>query len=57
MDPKLTRRKLGGLGTKLALPEGWKFRTRLLKRDLTLKTNGKTTVLQDELQNTYQLVK
>ncbi len=57
VDPKLTRRKLGGLGSKLALPEGWKFRTRHLKRDLTLKTNGKTTVLQDELQNTYQLVK
>ena len=57
VDPKLTRRKLGGLGSKLELPDGWKFRTRHLKRDLTLKTDGKTTVLQDELQNTYQLVR
>lgn len=56
-DPKLTRKQLGGLGSRLQLPEGWKYRTRHLKRDLTLKTNGKTTVLQDELENTYQLVK
>ena len=56
-DPKLTRKKLGALGSTLALPEGWKYRTRRIKHDLTLKTNGATTVLQDELENTYQLVK
>ena len=56
-DPKLTRKKLAGLGSTLQLPEGWKYRTRDLKHDLTLRTNGKTTVLQDELENTYQQVK
>ena len=56
-DAKLSRKKLGALGSTLALPEGWKYRTRRIKHDLTLKTNGATTVLQDELENTYQLVK
>lgn len=56
-DPGLTRRDLNGLGSVLTLPEGWKYRTRDLKHDLTLRTFGKTTVLQDELENTYQLEK
>jgi hypothetical protein len=57
VDKKLKLKDLARLGSKLALPAGWKFRTRKLKKDLTLKTKGATTVLQDELQNTYQLVK
>ena len=57
VDKKLKLKDLAGLGSKLALPAGWKFRTRKLKKDLTLRTKGATTVLQDELQNTYQLVK
>jgi hypothetical protein len=57
VDKKLKLKDLAGLGSKLALPAGWKFRTRKLKKDLTLSTVGATTVLQDELQNTYQLVK
>ena len=56
-DKTLKLKDLAGLGSKLALPAGWKYRTRKLKKDLTLKTNGATTVLQDELENTYQLVK
>jgi hypothetical protein len=54
VDPKLSRSDLAGLGSRLKLPEGWRFRVRTLKRDLVLKTSGKATVLQDELQNTYQ---
>lgn len=57
VDKKLKLKDLAGLGSKLALPADWKFRTRTLKKDLTLNTVGATTVLQDELQNTYQLVK
>lgn len=57
VDKTLKLKDLAGLGSKLALPAGWKFRTRKLKKDLTLNTVGATTVLQDELQNTYQLEK
>jgi hypothetical protein len=34
--------------------EGWAYATPKLKRDLTLTTQGSATVIQDELQNTYQ---
>jgi len=57
VDKTLKLKDLAGLGSKLALPARWKFRTRKLKKDLTLNTVGATTVLQDELQNTYQLEK
>ena len=53
----LKLKDLAGLGSKLALPAGWKYRTRKLKKDLTLRTKGASIVLQDELENTYQLVK
>jgi hypothetical protein len=54
-DPKLTIGKLGSLGSRLTLPPGWRYRTRTLKRPLVLRAKGKATILQDELQNTYQL--
>ena len=54
-DPKLTIGKLGSLGRRLTLPAGWRYRTRKLKRPLVLTAKGSATVLQDELQNTYQL--
>lgn len=54
-DPKLKIGKLGSLGRRLTLPPGWKYRTRKLRRPLVLTAKGKATVLQDELQNTYQL--
>jgi hypothetical protein len=56
-DKTLKLKDLAGLGSRLALPAGWKYRTRKLKKDLTLRTKGATTVLQDELENTYQLEK
>ena len=55
VNKQLTLSKLKGLGSKLDLPAGWKYVTRKLKKDLTLKTKKATIVLQDELQNTYQL--
>jgi hypothetical protein len=55
VDRRLTLRRLPRLGARLALPAGWHFRTRRLRRDLTIRTTGRAVVLQDELQNTYQL--
>ena len=55
-DPTLTERKLNRLDSKLSLPDGWRYKVRHLKKDLTLKTVARTTVLQDEFENTYQLI-
>jgi hypothetical protein len=54
-DPKLTIGKLASLGPRLNLPPGWRYRTRNLRHALVLRARGRATVLQDELQNTYQL--
>ena len=54
-DPKLTIAKLPKLGKRLDLPKGWRYRTRTLDRALSLTTDGKAVVVQDDLQNTYQL--
>jgi hypothetical protein len=55
VDPALTLAELGGLGGRLALPDGWHYRTRHLTRPLTLAAKGSATILQDDLKNTYQL--
>jgi hypothetical protein len=54
-DPKLTLAKLPRLGSRLNLPPGWRYRARKLKRPLVLGAKGSATILQDELQDTYQL--
>jgi hypothetical protein len=56
-DPMLTLARLPSLGKRLKLPLGWRYRTRRLKRPFVLQVRGKATVLQDDLQNTYQLAK
>lgn len=54
-DPNLTIDALAGLGNRLALPDGWSFHTRVLDERLDmLSTNGIATVVQDDLENTYQ---
>ncbi len=55
-DPTLTEKKLNGLASRLAMPAGWRFEVRKLRKDLTLRTVSRTTVLQDEFENTYQLI-
>lgn len=56
VDPTLTEADLPGLGDRLALPDGWSFRTRLLDEELIVDTTATiATVLQDELENTYTL--
>jgi hypothetical protein len=56
VDPSLAIGKLRGLGRRLDLPTGWRYRSRVLKRSLAVGANGEATIVQDELQNTYQLV-
>lgn len=56
-DPDQTLASLRGLGSRLALPTGWRFTVRTLDHDLDLlSTDGVATVVQDELQNTYQRI-
>lgn len=54
VDPSLRMADLGSLGARLALPSGWSYRVRRLRRPLTLRARGSATILQDELKNTYQ---
>ena len=55
IDPDLTFEALASLGERLEPPAGWSFRVRTLDEPLgLLSTAGIATVLQDELQNTYQ---
>ena len=54
-DPSLTLAQLGGLGPRLALPPGWRYRSRTLRAPLVLGAKGVATIIQDPLQNTYQL--
>jgi hypothetical protein len=56
-DPSLTIGKLRRLGRRLDLPPGWRYRSRVLGRPLALGADGRATIVQDELQNTYQLAK
>lgn len=49
--------ELKNLGSRLKLPEGWKFRTEVLKKDLVFTTdNGKTMITQDDFDNTYDRI-
>jgi len=56
VDPTLRAEDLGSLGARLELPEGWKYRTRILDEELVVDTSASlASVLQDELENTYTL--
>jgi hypothetical protein len=54
-DPNLMYEDLEDLGSRLTLPEGWSYASRVLEADLDVVANGKATVVQDDLSNTYQL--
>ena len=57
VDPHQTIGQLSTLGRRLDLPPGWRYRTRKLRHDLAVGApGGQATIVQDELQNTYQLV-
>ena len=55
VDEALTYEGLETLGDRLTLPEGWRYRVRTLDSVLDVQAEGTAKVLQDELQNTYQL--
>ena len=58
VDPKQRIGKLRSLGSRLDLPPGWRYRVRRLRSELAVKPiKGNATIVQDELQNTYQLFK
>ncbi len=55
-SPGLTIEKLDSLGDVLKLPQGWKFRTAKLDRELVLEPKaGFTPVTQDDLGDIYHL--
>ena len=56
VDPGMTEESLANLGERLALPEGWSYRTRVLDSELVIDTSATlATVVQDEFENTYTL--
>jgi hypothetical protein len=54
-DRSMSIGKLSALGGRLEPPPGWRYRSRVLRQPLELGANGTATIIQDELQNTYQL--
>ena len=58
VDPEQRIGKLRSLARRLDLPPGWRYRVRRLRHELAVKPiKGNATIVQDELQNTYQLFK
>ncbi len=56
VDVTMTEDSLLTLGDRLALPEGWSYRTRVLTEELVVDTTASiATVLQDEFENSYTL--
>jgi hypothetical protein len=54
VDKTLTYDDLPALGALLKLPSGWRYTTLTPDTDLVLGAKGTATVVQDELENTYQ---
>ena len=54
VDKTLDYAGLPALGAKLKLPSGWRYTTMTPDADLIAGAKGKATVIQDELENTYQ---
>jgi len=56
VDPTMSVESLDTLGERLAMPEGWSYRSRVLTEDLIIDTTTTVaTVLQDEFENSYTL--
>ena len=54
VDKSLAYAGLPALGNRLKLPSGWRYTTLTPETDLVLGAKGTATVVQDELENTYQ---
>lgn len=56
VSPDITEESLPTLGQRLALPDGWSYRVRILDEELVVDTSATlATVVQDEFENTYTL--
>ena len=56
VDKALTLDDLAGLGSRLKLPDGWRYETRTLTTPLVIDTTATVAhVLQDDLTNSYSL--
>jgi hypothetical protein len=56
VDSNMSEESLATLGERLALPEGWSYRSRVLGSELVIDTSATlATVVQDEFENTYTL--
>jgi len=54
VDPSISLETLDSLGSKMNLPAGWTYRSRILDAELISDTTGNdATVVQDEFENTY----
>ncbi len=56
VDTTLNLQARDTLGTRLTLPKGWTYRSRVMTRDLALRADGVAHIIQDEFQNTYHKV-
>lgn len=54
VDPNLTLADLDRLGSRLKLPQGWRYQVRTLKENLNMKADGLAEVIQDDFYNSYQ---
>jgi hypothetical protein len=54
IDHELRESGLPGLGTRLALPDGWQFKAVTLGQDLIITTTGVANIVPDRLANMYQ---
>ena len=54
VDNSLAIGDLDNLAPRLKLPEGWKYRVRVLEADARYDVADTAYVIQDDLQNTYQ---
>lgn len=56
-DPALSESDLANLGSRLQLPDDWRYESRVLDQELVVDTsNAPARVLQDELLNSYSLI-
>jgi hypothetical protein len=53
-DKNLTIDDLASLGSRLSLPDGWRYSTRTLDEDYELVTTGLAYVINDDFYNSYQ---
>jgi hypothetical protein len=54
VDKTLSYDDLPKLGDRLKLPQGWRYTVLVPDKDLVVGAQGKATVVQDELADTYQ---